>query len=186
MHFGLAVVLRWKLEKEANQTGRNTAQTPAVSAGQADADESNNGAEVMPEFQLNADRYGKHAYYKLSDFAKGYVEAMFFTNGDTGYDNESLLNDLGVEKLTREAVKNIARDCAAFQNANAQNLELMIGNDDGYDEARAGNDFWFSRQGHGVGYSDRDLGEPGEALQDAARQFGEAYPEVARGWIYHR
>lgn len=148
----------------------------------------------MPEFQLNADRYGKHAYYKLSDFAKGYVEAMFFTNGDTGDDNESLLNDLGVEKLTREAVKDIARVCDTFIGTIMPDGRFCrqwldeIAGQCGYDDSRAGNDFWFTRQGHGVGYWDRDeLHEEQKlALSDLAHKFGEAYPEVVRGWIYHR
>lgn len=150
----------------------------------------------MPEFQLNADRYGKHAYYKLSTFAKGYVEAMFFTNGDTGEDDEFLLNHLGVEKLTREAVKDIAKDCDAFLGTIMpdgcfvrQWLDRAGEATDGaYDDERAGHDFWFTRQGHGVGYWDRKEleGELGEGLAEAARKFGEAYPEVSRGWIYHR
>ena len=150
----------------------------------------------MPEFQLNADRHGKHAYYKLNDFAKGYVEAMFFTNGDTGDDNESLLNDLGVEKLTRKAVKDIKEDCDRFLcsvmpdgTTVRQWLDRASEATDGaYGDDRAGNDFWYTRQGHGVGYWCRDEleGELGDGLAAAARAFGEAYPEVSRGWIYHR
>jgi hypothetical protein len=149
----------------------------------------------MPEFQLNADRHGKHAYYKLSTFAKGYVEAMFFTNGDTGDDNESLLNDLGVERLTREAVKAIAKDCDAFLSTIMPDgcfVQQWINRaadetNGGYDDERAGNDFWYTRQGHGVGYWCRDelKGDLGQGLADAARKFGEAYCSVARGWIYH-
>lgn len=148
----------------------------------------------MPEFQLNADRHGKHAYYKLSTFAQGYVEAMFFTNGDTGDDNEFLLNELGVEKLTREAVKDIAADCDAFLSKIMPDGRFCrqwldeIAGQAAYDDERAGHDFWFTRQGHGVGYWDREeLHEEQKlALSDLAHSFGEAYCEVARGWIYHR
>lgn len=38
----------------------------------------------MPEFTLNSDA--------LPEFTKGYVEALFFTNGDTGADDEDKLN----------------------------------------------------------------------------------------------
>lgn len=150
----------------------------------------------MPEFQLNADRYGKHAYYKLDDFAKGYVEAMFFTNGDIGGDNETLLNDLGVEKLTRKAVKNIAAVCDRFtgtimpDGCFLRQWLYRAYEATGYDDARAGRDFWFSRQGHGVGFWSRQADvlplDIGTALDKVAKQMGEAYPEVARGWIYHR
>src|SRR5690349_16530994 len=124
----------------------------------------------MPEFQLNADRYGKHAYYKLSTFAKGYVEAMFFTNGDTGSEDEWLLNNLGVERLTRDAVKDIAKDCEAFlgtimpDGCFAQQWIDRAYHDHNYSEEQAGHDFWFSRQGHGVGFWDRGLGEIGVGL----------------------
>jgi len=148
----------------------------------------------MPEFQLNADRYGKHPYYQLSDFAKGYVEAMFFTNGDTGDERENLLNDLGVEKLTREAVKDIASVCDSFVGSIMPDGRFCrqwldeIAGQCAYDDARAGNDFWFTRQGHGVGYWDRNelYDEQKQALSDLAHKFGEAYPEAWRGWIYHR
>ncbi len=151
----------------------------------------------MPEFQLNADRYGKHAYYKLSDFAKGYVEAMFFTNGDTGNEkNENLLNDLGVEKLTREAVKDIAKDCDAFlgkimsDGCFARQWLDRANEATGYSDSRAGHDFWFTRQGHGTGFWDRGATvlplEIGKAFDTIAKDFGEAYCDVANSWIYHR
>lgn len=146
----------------------------------------------MPEFQLNTPNKA-HPFYTLSAFARGYVEAMFFTNGDTGDERENLLNELGVEKLTRKAVKDIAADCDKFlstimpdgcfvQQWIARAEEL----DPSYDETRAGHDLWFSRQGHGVGFWDRGLGEIGDGLDEIAKAIGEAYPEVSRGWIYHR
>ena len=45
----------------------------------------------MPEFMLNSDA----RFESLPEFTKGYVEAMFFTNGDTGADDEDKLNRLG-------------------------------------------------------------------------------------------
>ena len=145
----------------------------------------------MPEFQLNADRYGAHSYYALNDFAKGYVEAMFFTNGDTGDEREDLLNNMGVERLTKSAIADIKRDCEAFLGTIMSDggfVRQWIDRAEGYGDVRAGNDFWFTRQGHGVGYWERKEleGEIGDGLSDVARKFGEAYVEVSRGWIYHR
>lgn len=154
------------------------------------------GESKMPQFELNADRYGSHPYYKLSAFAKGYVEAMFFTNGDTGDDDEFKLNHLGVERLTREAVKDIAADCDAFLGGIMPDGcfvrqwidRASLVSEGRYDDGRAGNDFWFTRQGHGVGYQDREEieGALGEGLAGAARNFGEAYCEIYWNWIYHR
>lgn len=145
----------------------------------------------MPEFIIN-DCAAPRAYYALSDFAKGYVEAMFFTNGDCGDDDEFILNRLGVERLTRQAIVDIAADCDKFlgtilsDGCFVQQWIMRACEEHSYTEDRAGNDFWYTRQGHGVGYWDRDLGEIGDTLADAARQFGEATVEQYRGWIYHR
>lgn len=140
----------------------------------------------MPEFILN-----RNGADHLSDFIAGYVEAMFFTNGDTGEGYK--LNELGTRRLTRAAWQVIKGDCETFHHR----VESEHGRDaarvlsdglPGYDAQRAGNDFWFTRQGHGVGFWDRD--ELSETLRDAlsetAQAFGQAYVETARGWIYHR
>lgn len=41
-----------------------------------------------------------------------------------------------------------------------------------YDAKAAGRDFWYTRNGHGVGFWDRGLGEVGDKLSDIAREFG--------------
>lgn len=150
----------------------------------------------MPEFILNDDTRAGHPYAALNDFAKGYVEAMFFTNGDTGDDRENLLNDWGVECLTIDAVADIAKDCAAFWDANAPDLEnaeaLVPGSEwlrhakDHLDARRLGHLFWYARQGHGVGFTDDGNAECLKRLQDAARKFGNAYVEAYRKKIHHR
>jgi hypothetical protein len=149
----------------------------------------------MPQFILN-DRPAPKQYDELGDFAKGYVEAMFFTNGDTGDDDEHKLNNLGVERLTKEAIKDIAADCVKFWKENEADLEaakeLEPGSDDfryakfELSDARLGNLFWFARQGHGVGFTDDGDASCLKRLQDVARRQGEAYVETYRGWIYHR
>jgi hypothetical protein len=145
----------------------------------------------VPEFLLNANNRGAHPFYKLDEFARGYVEAMFFTNGDTGDTRENLLNELGVERLTKEAVKGIKSDCSAFLGRIMPDgcfVRQWLDRLEGYDDAQAGRDFWFTRQGHGVGFWDREQipDAAGEALSAAAKQSGEAYCETYRGWIYHR
>lgn len=162
------------------------------------------GTTNMPQFQLNSHHsFGSsHPYFALSTFAKGYVEAMFFTNGDIGDDTrDDLLNELGTQRLTREAIAEIAKDCEQF-------LAIKSGSDGthrawtvrqwldavhsrggvDYDEAQAGRDLWFTRQGHGAGFWDREQLTKGEGtfFTRAADTLGMAYVEVSRGWIYHR
>lgn len=145
----------------------------------------------MPEFCLNDDK----PLRMLSDFEEGYIEAMFFTNGDIGDEREHLLNELGTRRLTNKALASIKEDCAAFlaspiqlNNAFPHTAEEVITAQSNYDLAQAGRDFWFTRQGHGVGFWSRD--ELCEAvsgpLSKAAKAQGEAYVETWRGWIYHR
>lgn len=133
----------------------------------------------MPEFILNtppapheirtavAAGYAKpravHPFHSLDELAQGYVEAMFFTNGDTGDSREHLLNEWGVECLTPDSVAAIARDCAAFEKsvaADGRTAREIIDSVDDYDDSQAGRDFWFTRQGHGVGFTDRSELEP--------------------------
>jgi hypothetical protein len=152
----------------------------------------------MPEFILNKprDRKPPHPYFELSTFAQGYVEAMFFTNGDTGDERENLLNDWGVERLTKEACADIAKDCEAFWTANETDLKAAMELEPGsesfryaryeLDETRLGHLFWYSRQGHGVGFDDDGNADCLNRLQEAGRAFPEAYIEAYRGWIYHR
>jgi hypothetical protein len=184
----------------------------------------------MPEFILNtpptradarravAYGYAKpqsirkvHPWNDLDEFAQGYIEAMFFTNGDTGDDDENRLNDLGVKRLTHKSVALIKADCDAFQKENAALLAFAYSNDD-YTAEQAGRDFWFTRQHHGVGYWDRKelkrdaarrpdgavtdlaenpdlpfLGALDELLSAGAHAAGEVVEVCAvRGWIYYR
>ena len=133
----------------------------------------------MSEFILNTQ--GNTA---LDAFAAGYVEAMFFTNGDTGDENENSLNDLGVERLSKKALARIKAECAAFQDTHAALLAEACKGD--YDAAQAGRDFWFTRQGHGVGYWDREAlpDTLRGKLSEAARAAGESTVFTQRGWIH--
>lgn len=179
----------------------------------------------MPQFMLNRSAYEKgdepgvrtpHPFYSLNEFARGYVEAMFFTNGDTGDEREFLLNEWGVERLTKESVDLIRLACGKFERQHASLLAEAYQRED-YGAAQAGRDLWFTSQGHGVGYWDRRQLEPqgeewaetqipldqwtpeirvarqrieaesiGNRLTDAAKRFGESNVEAYRGWIYYR
>ena len=134
----------------------------------------------MPEFMLNSDA----RFEALPEFTKGYVEALFFTNGDTGADDEDKLNRLGTARLTAKALHSIRATCAAFEQTHADLLTAAYEHP-GYGPREAGRDLWFTRQRHGVGYWDRRLPRPlGQALTDAAHALNECYVEVWRGWIY--
>lgn len=136
----------------------------------------------MPEFQLRA-----AGLDSLDEFTLGYIEALFFT--DQGEDNSeewtriakmesepisgSFPNDLGVLDLSPESLDRIKRDCAAFQEAAATFLAQAYNR--GYDANRAGNDFHYTRNGHGVGFWDRcelEADSLGERLSEIAYKAG--------------
>lgn len=95
--------------------------------------------------------------YGLDDFTKGYIEAAFFTNE---------FDDFSIQDIHPRSLALIKEDCRRFQETYREELDeaLDTGQTIGYDERRAGNDFWFSRNGHGTGFWDRDLGESGDRL----------------------
>jgi hypothetical protein len=157
----------------------------------------------MPEFILNAPHWFPKPrtqteaarWSDLRDFACGYVEALFFTNGDSGDEDEFSLNELGADRLTRAAKIAILEDCGAFLSATVKTGPLaglfvrqILDNEPGDDE-QAGRDFWFTRQGHGVGFWDREDDTWSEAARDAlseaARSFRERTAFRQRGWVYY-
>lgn len=127
----------------------------------------------MPEFILELGTpQGARTFAGLDAFTRGYIEALFFTNAsdpDDGLLSSATFADLAAETLTR-----IVRDCAAFQEAHRADLDEGIdtGRINGYDDAAAGRDLWFTRCGHGVGFWDRGLGDIGDTLTHHAHAFG--------------
>ncbi len=141
----------------------------------------------MPQFILN-DHPAPRAYDELSTFAKSYVEAMFFTNCDTGEDDEDKANRLGVSRLTTRSLQRIAADCAQFQTIAAPIIARVLEHGQ-RDEEGIAHDLWFTRQGHGVGFWEGESrGYPddtGDTLSTLAKGMGEVYPCFAYGWIHY-
>jgi hypothetical protein len=103
----------------------------------------------------------------LEKFIAAYIEAIYFT--DTGDDRQPPED----AELSPEALKEINEDCADFLQSCD---ELIRQTDNTYDSAA--HDFWFTRNGHGVGFWDGDWPEPQASDLDAAAK---AYGEV---WVY--
>ena len=100
--------------------------------------------------------------YALDLFRRGYIEAGYFTEGD----DSELQGD-----LDPAAFKRVSADCATFVRDNWPQL-VEAAERFGYTWERAGADFWFTRNGHGVGYWDRpelDAGGLGNLLSAACR-----------------
>lgn len=170
----------------------------------------------MPEFILNTDgtvnipcpvSWAPKAesivrWRDLDYFTQGYIEAVFFTECEPGTDasshdpetQSSLHGDCGFADLAPEALERIVAQCAAFQAENAADLDQAYSETD-YDSEQAGRDFWFTRNGHGVGFWDRDaldwysadqVTKLGDKLSEAAHAAGEVYVYLGDdGRVYH-
>lgn len=116
----------------------------------------------------------------LDDFTRAYIEAALWSstisrepeeeNYDTPFEDVYSVDDIAQESMDK-----IVADCERLQKENEENLakayELYVPRD-GYEGASlAGHDFWLTRNGHGVGFWDRNLGEVGDALTEAAKCF---------------
>jgi hypothetical protein len=98
--------------------------------------------------------------------------------GDKNYTSADLSEGLKASSTT---------DCRAFFRENLTDLK-SVKSIQGYPAMEmAGHDFWLTRNGHGVGFSDRDEwgDEAMERLDASARNFGEIYIYVGDdGKIY--
>lgn len=110
----------------------------------------------------------------LNAFIAGYFEALYFADCATNCDGETVENIDGVD-MTDAAREECRQDCARFLDLAGGKVNLVIAGSDDYDHTQAGRDFWFSRQGHGVGFWDRGLGLAGDNLHKVAQLFGEKH-----------
>jgi hypothetical protein len=103
-------------------------------------------------------------------------------------------------RATKQAMGAAHRDCLTFCHQAGPDLlrEVMRAHADGYGAhpdcgtehpvfAAMGHDLWLTRNGHGVGFWDRDAlkeGDLGDRRSDVARAMGAHEPEFYRGWLY--
>jgi hypothetical protein len=92
-----------------------------------------------------------------------------------------------MEDLSEQIRGKSEQDCLTFFRQNLADLE-SVESIQGYSAMEmAGHDFWLTRNGHGVGFNDRDEWgeEVKERLHNAASRFGEVYVYVGDdGKIY--
>jgi hypothetical protein len=160
----------------------------------------------MPEFVMDRDgEVSGQSFDDLSPFLQGYIECMLFTETCTGISmvdwedpenkhrvaegqaDGNIPTDSGFGDIHPDTLIQMHADCSDFQ-AKARDL-LSQAYARGYEPVQAGRDFWFTRNGHGVGYWDREVlnegcmapspGGLGEKLTEVAQTFGETWSEFA-------
>jgi hypothetical protein len=79
-----------------------------------------------------------------------------------------------------ESAHESARDAIAAMLAMArpEDIETYV---EAYGWGEFGHDVWLTRNGHGAGFWDRDMGDMGERLSEVARSLGEATSWVDEG-----
>ena len=141
----------------------------------------------MPQFEIDLGDM-RATFQALDSFTQGYIEAAFFTS--TGPDNvEEGLGEASFDDIAPEALTAIIADCKLFQDTNAALLNVVYGTRGKYERAdydanRAGNDYWYTRNGHGTGFWDRGLGEAGDKLAAACRHHNVDMYRGDDGLIY--
>lgn len=131
----------------------------------------------MPQFILDVGSVeGAKAFNALDSFTQGYITAMLWTE-------EEELEGGSVAEIAPESLVDIVADCLSFQTCNAANLEAY--QEAGHDLEHAGHDFWLTRNGHGVGFWDRGMGDLGEHLSKAAKVYGEVYVCLGDDGLVH-
>lgn len=113
-------------------------------------------AEVKRDFTE-----GLRSNPKLSRCAQQYLETALWSSSDE--DGTPLDHHYSVSDFSPEAVQAAEKDC----------LDFLSTNDVGdLDEEEVGHNFWLTRNGHGTGFWDRDLGQLGRDLTKASKVYG--------------
>ena len=93
-----------------------------------------------------------------------------------GEEPGELTDEHGLIDLAEVTARNLQDACNGFLEEHGALVSQAL-EKKGYSLEHAGHDLALSCNGHGVGFFDRDLGEVGDQLQEAAENFGtkEAY-----------
>lgn len=105
------------------------------------------------------------------------IAALWSSTDDEG---EPLDAVYSLDDISAETWCKMSEDVLQFIKANEALLTAS-----GQSDEQIGHDFWLTRNGHGAGFWDRDLGDVGDKLTEACKQFGEVWPYVGDdGQIY--
>jgi hypothetical protein len=110
------------------------------------------------------------------DFTRAYIQAALFSTNDNADESggQPLDANYDPEDIAPETMQQIEADCQKFQRENGEFIrDCDRGSGEYSVEAQAGHDFWLTRNGHGAGFWDGDWPETGDALDKAAKAYGE-------------
>lgn len=102
--------------------------------------------------------------YTVDTFTESYIACALWSSSDE--DSNPLDEQYDASDLAPETLATMQEDCADFWREQAEDLAAQ-----GTAEQN-GHDFWLTRNGHGVGFWDRDTGAVGDRLTEAALTYG--------------
>lgn len=140
-----------------------------------------NYRRLLDPQRLN-EAYGLHP-----DVVNQYLETALWSSGDG--ELEYLDSEYDVSDFDQGSVNKAKQDIEKFiKRADEEGvLDAYLDAFVGDSWANLGHDFWLTRNGHGVGFWDRNEidDEVGQKLTDIAKEFGEVHPIVGDdGKIY--
>lgn len=113
---------------------------------------------------------------QLNAFISAYITAMLWSTPGTTPDGEEL-ESLEALELAPETVQRVVTECTGFYTTAFKVLSHL--DESGLHSFElSGHDFWLTRNGHGVGFWDRGLGNAGDYLTALSQQAGEQYPYI--------
>ncbi len=117
---------------------------------------------------------------KLEEVLTHYIVCALWSSNDesTPEGGEPFDQNYGREDLAPETIESMRRDCKNFLQVAGPLLGQLpqfygVSQDPYSQEAFVGHDFWLTRNGHGAGFWDRDLGDLGDLLTKLCKPFGE-------------
>ena len=110
------------------------------------------------------------------EFTRAYIEAAIWSSTDENR-GEPMDKNYGPLDLAQPTLRRMVADCKKFQGKTWDKIAS--------DPAKAGHDFWLTRNGHGAGFWDGGWPEAvGNALTSHSKSYGEVHLYVHNGTIY--
>ncbi|AXN57854.1 hypothetical protein [Acinetobacter phage ABPH49] len=114
---------------------------------------------------------------QFNAFVKAYITAMLWSTPGTDPATGEEVEDLQAFELAAETVEQVKLECHAFWK-DAYTIMERLDADGLHSFELSGHDFWLTRNGHGVGFWDRGLGNTGDVLTAMSKKAGSCDPYV--------
>lgn len=137
--------------------------------------------------------YGWHEFDATDfadDFTMGYVTCALWSSTDESDESggEPMDKNYDWTDIAPETMKEMVADCIDFQTSFAELLAKAYehpnyqGNEEYSSQARAGHDFWLTRNRHGAGFWGWNMGEIGDELTKVSHPYGSFDLYVGDDW----